>query len=205
MAVAGWDLFRKAAHSKWGEGLMKKWLEVTNDGNESERGIIRLSSRALRMYKANNTSKYVVILNAEDRQAIRAQVRVADAQSWALMQTGNLVYIDRGKPHLQISRPDWIHHRVFLGALVLASKYNARVFDTRDIGIMERDFLSVLDYELWVKEYDIMAHHASFMVQGLDCRTRRKVGHLCIRGMPSKGRKGEELPDVRDKKRSRIK
>ncbi|KAJ7847185.1 hypothetical protein B0H13DRAFT_2362567 [Mycena leptocephala] len=31
------------------------------------------------MYKANKTSKYVPTLNAEDRQAIRAQVRVADA------------------------------------------------------------------------------------------------------------------------------
>ncbi|KAJ7914026.1 hypothetical protein B0H13DRAFT_1611962 [Mycena leptocephala] len=82
-----------------------------------------------------------------------------------------LVYVCRAKPHLQISRPDWIHHRVFLGTLVVASKYIndctlrnihwgecTGIFNEHDIGVMERDFLTVLDYELGVKEHDIMAH-----------------------------------------------
>ncbi|KAJ7936674.1 hypothetical protein B0H13DRAFT_1551748, partial [Mycena leptocephala] len=91
-----------------------------------------------------------------------------------------LVYVDRAKPHLQISRPDWIHYRVFLGALIVASKYvndstlkNVHwaectgIFNKHDIGVMECDFLTVLDYELGVKEGDMMAHHASLMLLGL--------------------------------------
>lgn len=33
-----------------------------------------------------------------------------------------LVYIDRAKPHLQIALEEWACERVFLGALVVASK-----------------------------------------------------------------------------------
>lgn len=33
-----------------------------------------------------------------------------------------LVYIERAKPHLTIETMDWAHERVFLGALILASK-----------------------------------------------------------------------------------
>ncbi|KAJ7482106.1 hypothetical protein B0H11DRAFT_1724107 [Mycena galericulata] len=72
------------------ENIERAWLEVTNDGNESELGILRQSARsspnmslayhsALRMYKANKTSEYVKTLAAADRQAIRAQVRKDDA------------------------------------------------------------------------------------------------------------------------------
>ncbi|KAJ7713508.1 hypothetical protein DFH07DRAFT_974711 [Mycena maculata] len=71
------------------EDIERAWLEVTNDGNESELGITRGSSHsaphmslayhnALRMYKANKTSAYLPTLSAEDRQAIRAQVRLDD-------------------------------------------------------------------------------------------------------------------------------
>ncbi|KAJ7502069.1 hypothetical protein B0H11DRAFT_1713082 [Mycena galericulata] len=48
-------------------------------------------------------------------------LRRGDVKMGVILVT--LVYIDRAKPHLQISRPDWIHYRVFLGALVVASKY----------------------------------------------------------------------------------
>ncbi|KIY46954.1 hypothetical protein FISHEDRAFT_23477, partial [Fistulina hepatica ATCC 64428] len=34
-----------------------------------------------------------------------------------------LVYIDRSKRHLQIAVEQWAHERVFLGALMVASKY----------------------------------------------------------------------------------
>ncbi|KAJ7433147.1 hypothetical protein B0H11DRAFT_1759292 [Mycena galericulata] len=72
------------------ENIERAWLEVTNDGNESELGILRQSARsapnislpyhsALRMYKANNTSDFMKTLTAPDRQSIRAQVRKTDA------------------------------------------------------------------------------------------------------------------------------
>jgi hypothetical protein len=34
----------------------------------------------------------------------------------------SLVYIDRAKPHLHIALEEWAHERVFLGALITASK-----------------------------------------------------------------------------------
>lgn len=72
------------------ENIERAWLEVTNDGNESELGIYRQGAKlapnmllayhsALQMYKANKTSEYVTTLDATTRQAIRAQVRKADA------------------------------------------------------------------------------------------------------------------------------
>jgi hypothetical protein len=53
------------------ENIERAWLEVTNDGNESELGIFRQTQKsapnksheyhnALRMYKANLTSNYLV-------------------------------------------------------------------------------------------------------------------------------------------------
>ncbi|KAJ7474992.1 hypothetical protein FB451DRAFT_1034862 [Mycena latifolia] len=72
------------------ENIERAWLEVTNDGNESELGIYRQAAKsapnmslayhsALRMYKANGTSEYVKTLSAPARQALRAQVRKNDA------------------------------------------------------------------------------------------------------------------------------
>ncbi|KAJ7094953.1 hypothetical protein C8R44DRAFT_951203, partial [Mycena epipterygia] len=72
------------------ENMERAWLEVTNDGNESQLGILRQASKsspnmtltyhnALQMYKTNGTSDYLKTLAATDRQAIRAQVRKDDA------------------------------------------------------------------------------------------------------------------------------
>jgi hypothetical protein len=72
------------------ENIERAWLEVTNDGNESDLGIFRLAARsapnislpyhsALRMYKANQTSDYIRTLDAPDRQTIRAQARIDDS------------------------------------------------------------------------------------------------------------------------------
>ena len=38
---------------------------------------------------------------------------------------GTLVYIDRAKPHLHIALEEWAHERVFLGALICASKVSS--------------------------------------------------------------------------------
>jgi len=85
----------------------------------------------------------------------------------------SLAYIDRAKPHLHIALEEWALERVFLGSLIVASKYlndstlkNVHwalctgVFGKRDVGRIEREFLDVLDWELGVSESDILAHHA---------------------------------------------
>ncbi|KAI0005917.1 hypothetical protein BJV74DRAFT_800795 [Russula compacta] len=82
-----------------------------------------------------------------------------------------LVYLNRARAHLHIALEEWANERVFLGALIAASKYlndsslkNVHwavctgVFGKRDIGRIEREFLDVLDFELSISENDIMAH-----------------------------------------------
>ncbi|KAJ6563700.1 hypothetical protein DFH09DRAFT_920165 [Mycena vulgaris] len=84
-----------------------------------------------------------------------------------------LVYVFRARPHLSIAIEEWALERVFLGALIAASKYTndstlknvhwalcTGVFGKRDVGRIEREFLGVLDWELGVGEADLMAHHA---------------------------------------------
>ncbi|KDQ33106.1 hypothetical protein PLEOSDRAFT_20533 [Pleurotus ostreatus PC15] len=83
-----------------------------------------------------------------------------------------LVYIDRARPHLHIALEEWALERVFLGSLIVASKYlndstlkNVHwalctgVFGKRDVGRIEREFLDVLDFELAITEDDILAHY----------------------------------------------
>jgi hypothetical protein len=80
-----------------------------------------------------------------------------------------LVYIDRSRPHLFIELEQWACERIFLGALVVASKYVndtspkntywaawTGVFGKRDIGRVEREFLDVLDWELSLRDSDII-------------------------------------------------
>jgi len=87
-----------------------------------------------------------------------------------------LVYLNRAKPHLHIALEEWANERVFLGALIVASKYlndsslkNVHwavctgVFGKRDIGRIEREFLDVLDFELSITEDDVMEHHDAIM------------------------------------------
>ncbi|KAJ3801632.1 hypothetical protein GGU11DRAFT_768803 [Lentinula aff. detonsa] len=85
----------------------------------------------------------------------------------------SLAYIDRAKPHLHIALEEWAFERVFLGAVIVASKYlndstlkNVHwamctgVFGKRDVGRIEREFLDVLDWELNISEDDVLSHHA---------------------------------------------
>jgi len=91
-----------------------------------------------------------------------------------------LVYIDRAMPHLHIALEEWACERVFLGAIMVASKYTndstlknvhwamcTGVFGRRDVGRIEREMLDVLDWELALSEDDLLAHHA-----GLFAHTR---------------------------------
>jgi len=102
-----------------------------------------------------------------------------------------LVYIHRSKPHLSIETEDWALHRVFLGALILASKYTndstlknshwaiaTGLFGKRDIGRVEREFLDVLDWELAVSESDILDLHDSLMALYPLRRLARAPKHL---------------------------
>ncbi|KAJ6486541.1 hypothetical protein C8R47DRAFT_526143 [Mycena vitilis] len=83
-----------------------------------------------------------------------------------------LAYIARARPQLEIAVERWALERAFLGALILASKYtqdstlrNAHwamctgVFGKGDVGRIEREFLEVLDWELGVREAELLAHH----------------------------------------------
>ena len=99
---------------------------------------------------------------------------IADVKMATILVT--LVYIHRSKPHLSIETEEWALHRVFLGALILASKYTndstlknnqwaiaTGLFGKRDIGRVEREFLEVLDWDLAVSESDILDLHDSLM------------------------------------------
>ncbi|CAK5277151.1 unnamed protein product [Mycena citricolor] len=87
-----------------------------------------------------------------------------------------LAYVARARPHLAIASPEWALERVFLGALVVASKYtqdstlrNAHwalcsgVFGKRDVGRVEREFLEVLNWDLGVREEEILMHWGGVM------------------------------------------
>jgi len=99
----------------------------------------------------------------------RAEVTVAD-----ILVT--LVYIQRARPYLSIQTQDWALHRVFLGALIVASKYTndstlknihwamvSATFGKRDIGRIEREFIEVLDWDFAVTEADLLAVHNSLL------------------------------------------
>ncbi|KAJ7165255.1 hypothetical protein C8R46DRAFT_900492 [Mycena filopes] len=83
-----------------------------------------------------------------------------------------LVYIHRAGPHVYIALEEWARERIFLGALIVASKYTndstlknvhwalcTGVFGKRDVGRIEREFLDVLDWQLGVSEGDLLTHH----------------------------------------------
>ncbi|KAJ7129928.1 hypothetical protein C8R46DRAFT_1202310 [Mycena filopes] len=91
-----------------------------------------------------------------------------------------LVYVARARPHLSIALEEWALERVFLGALITASKYTndstlknvhwalcTGVFGKRDVGRIEREFLEVLDWELGVSESDLLAHHEGLLAASL--------------------------------------
>jgi hypothetical protein len=99
----------------------------------------------------------------------------------------SLVYVDRAKPHLHIALEEWACERVFLGAVMLASKYlndstlkNVHwalctgVFGKRDVGRIERELLDVLDFELGILEADILSHHDGLSAVALHHHAHRR-------------------------------
>ncbi|KAJ7618902.1 hypothetical protein DFH06DRAFT_914430, partial [Mycena polygramma] len=87
-----------------------------------------------------------------------------------------LAYIARARPQLDIAVEQWALERAFLGALIVASKYTqdstlrnvhwamcTGVFGKGDVGRIEREFLEVLDWELGVREAELLAHHEGLL------------------------------------------
>jgi hypothetical protein len=100
----------------------------------------------------------------------------------------SLVYINRAKPHLQIALEEWACERVFLGAVMVASKFSndstlknvhwalcTGVFGKRDVGRIEREFLDVLDFDLSITEDDILSHHDSLSSVALPSHDFRRL------------------------------
>jgi len=104
-----------------------------------------------------------------------------------------LVFILRAKPYLELTHDGRANEHVFLGGLILAHKYCndstlcnkhwaicAGCFTSQDIGRIEREFLQVLDYELGIKESDILLHYNKILGQDHSpslnlSRTRNRV------------------------------
>lgn len=108
------------------------------------------------------TNKYTEFTEFVSDIIERAEVTVSD-----ILVT--LIYIQRAKPYLSVQTEEWALHRVFLGALIIASKYTndstlknihwamvTGTFGKRDIGRIEREFIEVLDWDLAVTETDLL-------------------------------------------------
>ncbi|TRM64133.1 hypothetical protein BD626DRAFT_536765 [Schizophyllum amplum] len=87
-----------------------------------------------------------------------------------------LVYIRRARGQLRIDLDEWAYQRVFLGALIAASKYTndtspkaahwsayTGTFGKRDVALVEREFLGVLDYRLGITEEDLLVHYDALL------------------------------------------
>ncbi|KAJ7764393.1 hypothetical protein B0H16DRAFT_1368223, partial [Mycena metata] len=116
-------------------------------------------------------------------------VLVRSAETIAAVLT-SLSYISRARSNIYIPSIEWALERVFLGALIVASKYTSDstmknvhwaactgIFSTRDICRIEREFLAVLDWELAVSEGDLLAHHAGLISATSNSNSRAARNH----------------------------
>ncbi|KAJ7463351.1 hypothetical protein FB451DRAFT_1562336 [Mycena latifolia] len=105
--------------------------------------------------------------SASTKRAFTSFVRTLHSRAEVALPTilTALVYVSRARPFLSIALPQYALERVWLGALIAASKYTqdstlknvhwalcTGVFGVGDIGRIEREFLGVLDWELGVGE-----------------------------------------------------
>ncbi|KAF9793427.1 hypothetical protein BJ322DRAFT_128192 [Thelephora terrestris] len=127
------------------------------------------TTSASRGRTVSRTSKYSEFTQFVSDVIARAEVTVSD-----ILVT--LVYIQRARPYLSVQTEEWALHRVFLGALIVASKYTndstlknihwamiTNTFGKRDIGRIEREFLEVLDWDLAVSEADLLVVRDSLL------------------------------------------
>ncbi|KAJ3823901.1 hypothetical protein F5880DRAFT_1563939 [Lentinula raphanica] len=131
----------------------------------------RSSKRPPRQSKASDSPSSANATSFVKRVLRRASVTMAE-----LLAT--LAYIDRARPYLQVSSDSkYPFERVFLGALIVASKFLndsclpnmhwaqcTRLFGKHDVGRIEREFLEVLDWELKLTEDDLLSHYDSLIL-----------------------------------------
>ncbi|KAJ7154171.1 hypothetical protein C8R46DRAFT_1006125 [Mycena filopes] len=124
------------------------------------------------------------------------QTVISRAEVTAATVLTALVYVARARPHLSIALEEWALERVFLGALITASKYTndstlknihwalcTGVFGKRDVGRIEREFLDVLDWELGVSESDLLAHHEGLLAASL--RSSALASRVVLKSVPA--------------------
>ncbi|KAJ7445271.1 hypothetical protein FB451DRAFT_1055677 [Mycena latifolia] len=120
-----------------------------------------------------------------------------------------LVYVARARPHLSIALEQWAHERVWLGALIAASKYTqdstlknvhwalcTGVFGVRDVGRIEREFFEVLDWELGVTEAEVMEHYAGLCAREVPHATKPSVPTLAPASLPPSPQKASLPPSA---------
>jgi len=142
-------------------GLIDQLVQSTVEVVNYALGIPTSSSSRGR--STTRTNKYSEFTEFVSNILERAESTVSD-----ILVT--LVYIQRARPYLSIQTEQWALHRVFLGALIIASKYTndstlknihwamvSGTFGKRDIGRIEREFIEVVDWELAVTEADLLA------------------------------------------------
>jgi hypothetical protein len=127
------------------------------------------TSSSSRGRSTTRTNKY-----AEFTQFVSAVIERAETTISDILVA--LVYIERSRPYLSVQTEEWALHRVFLGALIVASKYTndstlknihwamiSGTFGKRDIGRIEREFIEVLDWDFSVTEADLLVVRDSLL------------------------------------------
>jgi len=128
-------------------------------------------------------------LSQEEKRAnlfrfVARMIKLADMKMPTVLVA--LVYIERAKDCLRIATEELAYERVFLGALMTASKYTqdsclrnthwaicTGFWSIRDVGHIEREFLDVLDFELSFTEDDILSHYAPLTAAAQQTRPSR--------------------------------
>ncbi|KAJ7463358.1 hypothetical protein FB451DRAFT_1095151 [Mycena latifolia] len=110
--------------------------------------------------------------SAQSKRAFASFVRTLHSRAEVALPTvlAALVYVARARSHLSLSpQSPYALERTWLGALITASKYTqdstlknmhwalcTGVFGVGDVGRIEREFLEVLDWELGVREGEVV-------------------------------------------------
>ncbi|KAI8984960.1 hypothetical protein BD414DRAFT_489847 [Trametes punicea] len=87
-----------------------------------------------------------------------------------------LVYLDRVREGLEIDREDWVCERLAVGALICAFKYIndapvkaeywaqcSGLFSKADVNRIEREFLTLLSFDMLITEGDLLEHYEGLM------------------------------------------
>lgn len=148
-------LLSSAADLYLTEQLVQSTIEVVNFA-------LDIPASTSRGRPATRANKYTEFTEFVTGVVERAETTVSDILV-------ALIYIQRARPYLSVQTEEWALHRVFLGALIIASKYTndstlknihwamvSGTFGKRDIGRIEREFIEVLDWDFSVTEGDLL-------------------------------------------------